>query len=43
MVLRKINGAKRQDITCDWIKLRNVEFCIKEVKSSRMKWADIVA
>jgi len=42
-VLRKINGAEREEVTGDWIKLHNVEFHIKEIKSSRMKWANHVA
>jgi len=43
MVLNKINGTKREDLTGDWIILCNVEFHIKEIKSSRMKWANHVA
>ena len=42
-MLRKIIGAKREEVTGDWIKLCNVEFHIKEIKSNRMKWANHVA
>jgi len=42
-VLRKIIGAKRKEVTGDWIKLYNIEFLMKEIKSSRMKWTNHVA
>lgn len=42
-MLRKIYGTKSEAVTGDWIKLHNVEFHIKEIKSSRMKWASHVA
>jgi len=47
MVLRRIFGPKRGEVTCEWIKLHNEEFndlyyspdSVRVIKSRRMRWA----
>jgi hypothetical protein len=51
MVLRRIFGPKRDEVTGEWRKLRNEELCdvcsfpnlIRVMKSRRMRWAGHVA
>jgi hypothetical protein len=51
MVLRRIFGPKRDEVTGDWRKLHNEELhnlysspnIIRMIKSSRMRWAELVA
>jgi hypothetical protein len=50
-VLRRIFGPKRDEVTGEWIRLRNEEFnylyssqnIIRVIKSKRMRWAGLVA
>ena len=50
-VLRRVFGAKRDEVTGEWRKLRNEELSdlyslpnnVREVKSRRMRWAGHVA
>ena len=50
-VLRKIFGAKKDEITGEWRKLRNAELhalysspnIIRSLKSRRLRWAGFVA
>ncbi|KAJ4431356.1 hypothetical protein ANN_19953 [Periplaneta americana] len=50
-VLRKISGAKRDEVTGEWRKLRNTELhalysspdVIRDIKSRRLRWAGHVA
>jgi hypothetical protein len=51
MVLRRIFGPKKNDVTGEWRKLHNEEFhdlysspsIIRIIKSWRMRWAGLVA
>ena len=50
-VLRKIFGAKKVEITCEWRKLHNAELhalysspnIIRSIKSRRLRWAGHIA
>ena len=50
-VLRRVFGAKRDEISGDWRKLRNAELCalytssdiIRNLKSRRLRWAGHIA
>jgi hypothetical protein len=50
-VLRRVFGLKRDEVTGEWRKLHNEEFCdlcsspsiIRIIKSTRMRWAGHVA
>jgi len=41
-VLRRVFGPKRDEVTGEWINLRN-EVIVRVVKSRRMRWAGHVA
>jgi hypothetical protein len=51
MVLRRTFGPKREEVTKEWRKLHNQEFCdlyyspniIRMIKSRRMRWVGYVA
>jgi hypothetical protein len=51
MVIRRIIGPKRDEVTGEWRKLRNEELhilypspnIIRHIKSTRMRWAGHVA
>jgi hypothetical protein len=50
-VLRRMLGPKRDEVTGDWRRLHNKELhnlysfpnIIRQIKSRRMKWAELVA
>ena len=43
MVLRRIFGPRRDEVTGEWRRLHNEELIVRVIKSRRMRWAGHVA